>query len=155
MNDKFHLIAHRGNLNGVNHKWENHPDYLLEAVKEGYDIEVDVWLDDSHQFEPYNGLYLGHDYPTHKVCVEFLQENYVWAHAKNYRALQFLLEQNVHCFWHQEDDHTLTSKGYIWTYPGKPVTRNSVIVKLDNGSYDLYKDKCSGYCSDYLYRLKP
>jgi hypothetical protein len=31
-------------------------------------------------------------------------------------------------FWHQNDDFTLTSKNYIWTYPGQPYTASSVIV---------------------------
>lgn len=146
---EFHLIAHRGNMCGKT-KWENHPDYLLEALQAGFDIEVDVWIDDSQQYEPYNGLYLGHDTPTYKIDVDFLKNDKIWVHAKNHQALQFLLENNVHCFWHENDDHTLTSKGYIWTYPGKPVTQKSVIVKLEKDSYKLFENRCSGYCSDYL-----
>ena len=31
-------------------------------------------------------------------------------------------------FEHQEDDVTLTSEGYIWTYPNKQLTDNSIAV---------------------------
>jgi hypothetical protein len=54
---EFHLIAHRGNMCGKT-KWENHPDYLLEALQAGFDIEVDVWIDDSQQYERYSNALL-------------------------------------------------------------------------------------------------
>ena len=28
-------------------------------------------------------------------------------------------DKSLNYFWHQTDDFTLTSHGYIWTYPGK------------------------------------
>ena len=37
-------IAHRGNLKGPNQRFENEPSYIIEALKEGFDVEVDVWL---------------------------------------------------------------------------------------------------------------
>ena len=43
----------------------------------------------------------------------------IWFHAKNIEAFYELLKLNIVCFWHQNDDVTLTSNGYIWTYPGK------------------------------------
>ena len=33
---------------------------------------------------------------------------------------------DIHCFRHQEDDVTLTSRGYMWTYPGKPLTEKQI-----------------------------
>ena len=38
-----------------------------------------------------------------------------------------MLRNNIHCFWHEQDERTLTSRGYIWTYPYKQVTNMSVI----------------------------
>jgi hypothetical protein len=48
------LISHRGNIDGVNQNFENQPNYIDDAIKAGYDVEVDIW---------YIGgkLYLGHD----------------------------------------------------------------------------------------------
>ena len=36
------LISHRGNINGINNKKENDPDYINRAIELGYDVEIDV-----------------------------------------------------------------------------------------------------------------
>jgi hypothetical protein len=38
------LIAHRGNYVGINRHLENNPEYIREALGNGYDVEVDVRL---------------------------------------------------------------------------------------------------------------
>jgi hypothetical protein len=40
---------------------------------------------------------------------------------KTYETLEMLIKTKCHYFWHQEDDYTITSKGFIWVYPGKPL----------------------------------
>jgi|TARA_B100000959_G_C14826137_1_gene559891 hypothetical protein len=67
-------------------------------------------------------------------------------------ALNKMLKQDIHCFWHQKDDVTLTSKGYMWTYPGKLLTDNSITV-LPEINNDIPK-KCLGICSDYIVNYK-
>ena len=62
---------------------------------------------------------LGHDNPDFEVPFEFLEQTGLWIHAKNLEALYILSKTNLVYFWHQEDDFTLTSNNYIWTYPGK------------------------------------
>ena len=60
-------------------------------------------------------------------------------------------------FWHQEDDFTLTSKQFIWSYPGKPYTSRSIIVmpEQSNLSWESLKvTNCHGICSDYIEKLK-
>ena len=42
----------------------------------------------------------------------------IWCHAKTSDALSALKKIEAHYFWHQDDDYTITSKGYFWTYPG-------------------------------------
>ena len=37
------LIAHRGNISGIDDARENSPKYISEALNIGYDVEVDVW----------------------------------------------------------------------------------------------------------------
>ena len=57
-------------------------------------------------------------------------------------------EKDINCFWHQNDDITLTSKGYIWTYPGKQPIQSSIAVMPE-----LYNDNltnCIGICSDHV-----
>ena len=45
------LISHRGNINGKQLDLENDPKYIENAIKQGYDVEVDIWYTD--------GFYLG------------------------------------------------------------------------------------------------
>lgn len=106
------IVSHRGNLLGRVPEQENHPDYVLNAVRAGYDVEVDVWRIDGK-------LKLGHDHPQYDVSVSWFKDLPLWCHAKNADALEYLLEQEIHCFWHQQDFCTLTSRGIPWCYPKK------------------------------------
>lgn len=142
-------IAHRGNMNGPNPELENDPEYLLKAVDAGYQIEVDIWvLDDI--------LYLGHDGPKYHASHEFIfnLENKAWFHCKNLEALyyftQYLPQMNY--FWHETDKFTLTSRNYIWTYPGEKTTTRSILVHLDKISDGMMFDGEPPYaiCSDYV-----
>jgi hypothetical protein len=74
----------------------------------------------------------------------------VWWHCKNFAALDKLQGSNLNYFWHQEDDHTLTSKGFIWTYPGKEIGINNVIVMPENV---MSLDELDGRKQDLLYKL--
>jgi hypothetical protein len=137
------LISHRGNLIGPDPTNENNPDYILNAIQQGYDVEIDVWYTNQK-------LYLGHDYGKYEIELEFLLNEKLWCHAKNLESLNFMLEYpQINCFWHQTDDFTITSKGFIWTYPNKETTKKSVIVCLDdNISNNLDKNNLYGICGD-------
>jgi hypothetical protein len=137
-------IAHRGLFDGPNKEKENHPQQILSALSKGYDVEVDVWYKDELWF-------LGHDGPTYGVDEQFLYTRGLWIHAKNIEALYELSFTNLNYFWHQEDDYTLTSKGFIWTYPGKTLTKTSICV-MPEWKYDVSKFNmnCYGVCSDFV-----
>ena len=137
------LVSHRGNISGPNPENENHPDYITRALSRGFDVEVDIWGDKE--------LWLGHDKPQYKCSISFLINNYqkLWIHCKNLMAIDILSEFKVlNYFWHQNDDFTLTSKNFIWTYPGKHVCNKSVLVVDDAREYA--GPICFGLCSDYL-----
>lgn len=137
------FIAHRGNTAGPNMSLENEPSYILNALNLGFDCEVDVWLVNKE-------LFLGHDEPIYKTSIEFLTEhqNSLWVHCKNFESLEYLNKiGKINYFWHQEDNFTLTSKGYIWTYPDNNIGGNSVIVDNKNKVSDY---ECYGVCSDYI-----
>ncbi len=141
------LISHRGNIIGPDVSLENNPSYILEALSLGFDCEIDVW-------QINNELLLGHDEPTYKTSIDFLSEhkNSLWIHCKNFESLEYLNKIGEHnYFWHQEDRFTITSKGYIWTYPGNIVGNNSVIVDNEKKVSDY---KCYGVCSDYIEMYK-
>ena len=145
------LISHRGNINGKNVEKENNPDYIDEAITLGYDVEIDIWSRDGI-------LYLGHDTYQYKTDIYWLEKRLsrLWIHCKNIEALEvsywFRNIENFHYFWHQEDTVTLTSKGYIWAYPGKQPIKNSISVMPE-----LFNDnisQCLGICSDYIQNYK-
>jgi len=137
------IISHRGNTNGVNESLENNPTHIKELINSNIQTEIDVWCID-------NDLLLGHDYPQYKVTDEFIKMNGLWCHAKNIDAFHYMLKSKIrNCFWHENDNFTLTSSGFIWTYPNKSITDMSIIVDLDKN----WKDKeynCYGVCVDYL-----
>lgn len=144
------IIAHRGNLNGPNPDKENHPDYLMEAVKQGYDVEVDVWYVDGKYI-------LGHDGPQYEVQPEFLLNEKFWHHAKNIQAFYHLNRMRpnflINCFFHDVDEATLTSGGWIWTYPGKELTEDSIAVMPERvPDWDL--SLACGICTDFPERYK-
>ncbi|NCV86886.1 MAG: hypothetical protein EBW14_13690, partial [Oxalobacteraceae bacterium] len=62
-------ISHRGNLYGPNKELENSPEYIIQAINSGYNVEIDFWVVD-------NLLYLGHDYPQYKID-QFFLDSYI------------------------------------------------------------------------------
>jgi len=145
------LISHRGNVNGPIESKENHPDYIMRAIRDGYNVEVDLWhLQDK--------WYLGHDEPTYDIDFGFIfdNKNSLWVHAKNLSSLYNLNLINdkkkwLHYFWHQNDNFTLTSTGFVWTYPGQELTNHSICVKPESVNYTKEQIKdCYGVCSDFI-----
>lgn len=155
------LISHRGNTVGPNLLDENKQEYIESAISEGYDVEIDLWYKD-------NFFYLGHDEPQYEISALWLYKNkeYLWIHCKNYDVLEKLSNTPIdyNYFWHETDKFTLTSKGYIWTYPGQPYTSKSIIVMpelndllkfYDNDIMSDIKNYDSfGICSDYVGKIK-
>lgn len=138
------LIAHRGNLRGKSVNFENHPEYVDLALKQNFDVEIDIWFQ--------NGLFLGHDEPKFKIEENWLFERKekLWIHCKNIEAIEWFYGKNgFNYFWHQEDTLTLTSKGYIWVYPDKQPVTNSIAV-LPELHPNINTSKCIGICSDFI-----
>jgi len=139
------LISHRGNLFGPDEKMENNPNLILSVLKQGFDVEIDVW------FSKYDGFFLGHNYPEYYVELDFLLNDKLWCHAKNFHALEEMIKHNIQCFWHEEDKFTLTSTNVIWTYPGNKCGKNSIIVCRDfEEAKKLKNSNYYGICSDYV-----
>ena len=76
----------------------------------------------------------------------------LWISEGNITAMNNLKKIKAHYFWHQEDDVTLTSKGYFWTYPGKTLTNNSICVLPEINN--IKKIECAGICSDFIQNYK-
>ncbi len=149
------LIAHRGNIAGANPELENNPLYVDKAIEQGYNVEIDI------RGSFYTKFYLGHDKPQYIVSPGWLFERsqYLWLHAKDLQALHSLTQQVTafNVFWHQDDFYTLTTKGFIWTYPGHTLTPESICVMPESfeGLYSEHElQKCAGICSDFVEKYK-
>jgi|SRR5690606_19839685 len=142
------LIAHRGNFKGMFIDLENSPQYIDQALDLGYEAEIDVWYVDGN-------FVLGHDNPQYPTDETWLlkRRDKLWCHAKNVEALLPLMKIGMHCFFHGTDEVTLTSKGILWTYPGKTLTPKSIAVMPDilgliEGRFWIAKKDFLGICSD-------
>jgi len=143
------LISHRGNINGSILEKENSLEYIDNAICLGYNVEVDVWMIDKN-------FYLGHDKPQYPINIDWIgdRSHNLWIHCKNVEVLEFFntFNQNINYFWHETDTVTITSKGYLWTYPGKQPIKNSIAVMPE--IYDDNVNQCLGICSDYIENYK-
>ena len=144
-----YFISHRGNLIGKVPFKENTISYIQNALSKGYDVEIDIWIENEV-------LYLGHDGPERKVTLEWLNErkDKLWIHCKSLETLSFFKELNLsfNYFFHDNDDATLTSKGFIWVFPGKQPVYNSISVMPEIHNDDF--SQCIGICSDSIQNFK-
>ena len=145
------LIAHRGLTRGPDKHTENRPATIMSAMEQGFECEVDLWVFD-------NRLYLGHDGPQYNITEEFLKQPGLWIHCKHLPALEYCqTDIKLNYFWHETDAYTLTSKGYIWTYPDKEVGKFGIMVMPEWNDPEFEKTKytdCYAICSDYVLKLK-
>jgi hypothetical protein len=143
------IISHRGNINGRFESYENEPNYIDKAISDGYDVEIDVWFSNDN-------LFLGHDNPQYGVNFEWLADRItkLWIHCKNVEAINYFQECRLdfNYFWHETDTVTLTSKRYVWAYPGKQPIRNSIAVMPEINDDDV--SFCIGVCTDYPEKYK-
>jgi hypothetical protein len=137
-------ISHRGNVNQKNIEFENTIEYIDNAINKDFDVEIDVWYLN-------NNFYLGHDKPNSHIKLSWLLDNAprLWVHCKNTDALVYLKEHDIfNFFWHQKDKVALTSKQYIWAYPGQQPISQSIAVLPEMFNDDI--SQCIGICSDII-----
>jgi len=151
----MYFIAHRGNISGPSPELENSPQHIDNAISSGYDVEIDL----RGSFT--EGFYLGHDCKQYEVSTDWLfqRASKLWIHAKDIESVSSLIGQSdiFNIFWHQEDDYTITSKGFIWTYPGKVLSPSSICVMPEEVP-EIYETtqltNCAGICSDFIGEYK-
>jgi hypothetical protein len=137
------LISHRGNLEGSIKEMENHPNYIDKALSLGFDAEIDIHVTNQD-------IYLGHDSGQYLINLNWLFErrDMIWIHCKNIQAIELMYNSDLHFFWHQNDTLTVTSKKFIWAFPGNQPIENSVAVMPE--IYDDNINSCIGICSDFI-----
>lgn len=141
------LIAHRGNINGKCSEKENRPDYIDEAIIQGYDVEIDVWFSD-------DCLWLGHDNPQYKISTDWLDErkDKLWIHCKNFYALsELIMHPTLRVFFHETEDYTIIRNGLIWAHNLKEINDHCIIPLLSKEEVSKKPDvEVFGICSDYV-----
>lgn len=138
------FISHRGNIEGPKRENENKPEYIDIALNLGFDVEIDVWVIEGVVF-------LGHDEPQYLLDLKWLHERVerLWIHCKNVGAILFFLDKKeFNFFWHENDLMAITSKHYIWAYPGKQPIEGSIAVLPELNDDDV--NSCLGICSDFI-----
>jgi hypothetical protein len=136
------IISHRGNQNGSNPEHENSPTYIYNALKAGFDCEIDLWVEN-------DTLYLGHDKPKYEIDPDFLLKKGLWIHCKNIEASNYVANnKELNGFWHQSDVMSFTTHGYMWTFADKELTDKSVAVLPELVGRDDFGE-AYGVCTDY------
>lgn len=145
-------ISHRGNLCGKNSEFENNPVRIDECINLGFDVEIDL------RYEK-DKLFLGHDFSQYEITYDWILKRNakLWIHCKDHSSINFLYDKFDNCnfFWHQNDDYTMTSLGFLWAYPGKEPQGNKCIMVLPELFFNSIHDKnCLGICTDNVLGYK-
>jgi hypothetical protein len=141
------IISHRGNINGPVPSLENKPVYIDDAIRAGYDVEVDLWY--------VSGRYLlGHDTPDYEVRLQWLlnRNQDLWVHCKNLQASQQLVNRDIRYFCHTSDPYTIVSPKHLWVHELDLALDTTCVIPLmtmeDLDSFD-FTNKIYGVCTDY------
>jgi hypothetical protein len=121
------LISHRGNVNGPQPHKENRPSYIDCAIRQGYDVEIDVTFLEGN-------FWLGHDTPDYKIELSWMlpRKDNLWFHCKDLLSCIKLLESHVDfkSFCHRADPYVLTTTGHIWVHEFSDVINDKCIIPL-------------------------
>jgi hypothetical protein len=145
------FIAHRGLLNGSDKIKENALDTLKERCFMGLYSECDIWFVKGE-------LFLGHDSPTTRIRFEDIHSPYLFLHAKNKDAYEYLLNKvnyegfNLTVFWHTTEDYVLTNRGDSIVYPGKELLYDGVFMMPENSGTIRNTNTCKYICSDFKFK---
>jgi len=144
------LIAHRGNFNGPNLKEENTIKYIENALKNGFEVEIDVKM---HK----NNIYSGHDKPIEVLTEKWLNKYYkkLWIHCKDAQSLKYFANHNKYnYFWHEDDAFTITSKGFILSHIDNNINKLSGKFIKINFNNKKINGNFVGILSDYVILYK-
>ena len=118
----------------------------------GFDVEVDLWVGDTGQ------IGLGHDDLTYQLDTPWFQRRStkLWIHCKNSKAINFAQSLGLNYFFHDTDNYTLTSQGFVWVFPGETPVGRSIVLDIAGfarpGTTQL--GNAYGICSDWAQDLK-
>lgn len=142
------IVSHRGNLDGINHKLENHPSQIDLAIKHNLLVEIDLRIAD-------NKFWLGHDKPDYLIDKQWLfdRKQDLIVHSKDLATSNCLMDFNreLNWFYHTDEDVVLTSLGWMWCYP-EIYLSNGISVLI--GDEVKLNSKVLGVCTDYPLKFR-
>lgn len=146
------FIAHRGNLNGPDPELENTPEYIRNALDEGFNVEIDIWYDKKE-------FWLGHDKPFIKLPVELSHIKQLWYHAKDICTYYYLIAARFNnVFFHENDQMAVTNNNFMWIHPNYEdeidkfqLSQRGVMIQVLPKNI---KDMVKGYCSDNIAEIR-
>ena len=146
------FISHRGNIDEVYPDRENSPNYIDEAIGQGYDVEMDVRLIAGK-------FYLGHDGPEYEVQLQWLLDRraHLWVHTKNFAALSALITEPLRTFYHQKENHTIINHcNLIWSHELSEANEKSIIplISQEDIARQPMPQHVYGVCSDFVELLR-
>jgi hypothetical protein len=137
------LISNRGNTKGVNSELENTQPYIQEAINKGYDVKIDIWVKDGK-------LHLGTDEPKTPLDIDWLERNHtkLWLQCRNIEVISKFTELdsrggNIHFFWHDGNQISLTNRGYMWCESGEVVPGGIVYQPVESDIIEGFYGVCS------------
>jgi hypothetical protein len=142
------FVAHRGLTNGPSKEHENNIHTLRQCVQNGHHAECDIW------YVNYQ-LFLGHDSPTVPISFADICSPYLWLHAKNKDALDYLLHKRnkegyaIRIFWHTDEDYIFTTELDCIVFPGKDLLQDSVFMMPESTTFLDRAKFAHTVCSDY------
>lgn len=139
------IISHRGNIIGRIEEKENSPSYIDAAISSGFDVEIDLRMIDEK-------LFLGHDFNQYEISENWLmdRQDKLWVHAKDLDVVPFLYHTKLNWFWHENDNMTQTSHGYLWCFPNVFVEKGFTVCF----NYMEVPSYIGGVCTDEPIKYK-
>jgi hypothetical protein len=143
------IISHRGNLTGPNKSRENSPDYIEEAMTNGYDVEVDLRMKGVD-------LYLGHDEPQYSITKSWItdRKKMLWVHTKDKESLLYMVHEipDAQFFYHERERYTIVSNGLVWAHDfSLKLTDKCIVPTLSLDEIEKYNGRgVYALCTDYV-----
>jgi hypothetical protein len=141
------IISHRGNINGPQFHRENSPAFIDEAIKLGYDVEIDLRYIN-------NKLFLGHDIGQYEIELKWLLErsDFLWTHCKNLEAASLLSNHNtIKSFCHVSDPYIFINNNFIWVHDlGLSLNEKCIIPLIDKNMSTKNLNIVHAICTDYV-----
>lgn len=143
----------KGNIKNIDASRENSPDYIEEAIKAGYKVQIDIRLMSDNNF------WLGEEEAKYKIEDSFLIKNAknLLIHCRNISSIYTIQEievqsKNLNYFFHATDNVAITSKKMIAIFYGKkPIGENSIVMFPEENDFQKNElIKSSAICSNSI-----